>query len=123
MYSNMLITLGLLCTSMAKAQSQEDKDTYPDYADAFARYNVTWEPIKVQTEDGYTLTMFHITGNSETGPYEITKNAVLMQHGMGGSGMSWNSEGIISHDEPFAYKLARMGFDVYFANNRGTRYS
>ena len=47
MYTNMLVTLGLLFAGMAQAQSQEDKDKYPDYAAAFAKYNVAWEPIKV----------------------------------------------------------------------------
>ena len=50
---------------------------------------MTWEPIKVKTDDGYTLTMFHITGTVDNGPIEITKNAVMLQHPFGGDGKVW----------------------------------
>lgn len=49
---------------------------------------MNWEPIKVKTEDGWTLTMFHLTGD-ESGPYTVSKPAVIMQHGMGGAASNW----------------------------------
>ena len=49
---------------------------------------MAWETMKIKTDDGYTLTMFHITGTSD-GPVNVTKPAVIMQHGMGGNAMGW----------------------------------
>ena len=75
-----------------QAQTQEEIDAYPEYAAGFANINLTWESFKIKTEDGFTLTVFHVTGSTLTGPYEITKNAVVLQHGMGGSGLSWTMQ-------------------------------
>jgi len=72
-----------LLTVNVLAQTQAELDAYPDYAGEFAKHDMTWESIKVHTEDGYTLTMFHVTGNKD-GPIKVTKPAVIMQHGMGG---------------------------------------
>ena len=69
-----------------QAQTDCEKAAYPEYTAAMAGQGLTWEPVKVHTDDGYTLTAFHITGDVETGPFEITRPAVIMQHGMGGSG-------------------------------------
>ena len=71
-----------------QAQTQLEKETYPDYDAGFTKWGMTWESMKVHTEDGYTTTMFHVTGNAD-GPIEITKNAVILQHGMGGAGSGW----------------------------------
>ena len=87
MFSRIGTTLALLFAGVL-AQTQEEKDAYPDYTALFDKKGMTWEPIKIKTDDGYTLTMFHITGNLD-GPFEITKPAVIMQHGMGGNGAGW----------------------------------
>lgn len=81
----------------------------------------------MHTENGYTLTAFHVTGSTITGPFTPTKPAVIMQHGMGGNaavyiaggfgdGMQWTQYGVMT-------QLANMGFDVWFANNSGIQYS
>ena len=95
---------------------------YPDYAGPFAKFNLTWEPIKVKTEAGWTLTMFHITGDTTTGLFEVTKVPLLMEHGMGGNGTEYLST-INPHETPMAFQFARMGFDVYIANNSAVQYS
>lgn len=43
---------------------------------------LTWSYEEVVTEDGYHLTMFRITGDVETGPFEITKPPLLAIHPM-----------------------------------------
>ena len=110
-----------------QAQTQEEIDAYPEFATNFAKYGMTWETIKVHTDDGYTLTVWHITGTTDGGPIEITKPAVLFQHGMGGSAEVWTMSPISlrskKHYEPMAFQIAKMGFDVYLANNSGTKYS
>ena len=63
---------------------------------------MTWESIKLHTDDGYTLTMFHITG-TENGPINVTKPAVIMQHGMGGSGEGWLYSLRTDDVEPMAF--------------------
>ena len=65
--------------------------------------------------------MFHITGTTEGGNIAITKPAVIFQHGMGGSAINWTT--VSYGDEPLAFQIAKMGFDVYLPNNSGTKYS
>lgn len=118
----------------ALAQTPEEKAAYPEYAEGFAKWGYTWEPIKVHTDDGYTLTMFHFTGHVDIGPFdrhpvEVTKNAVIMQHGMGGSGANWliGIRDMITPAQratkPMAVQLVELGFDVYLTNNSGVQYS
>jgi len=49
----------------------------------------TWDPFKVMTEDGYELTLFHVTGRTDTGPFTPTQPAVLMNHGDYQDAASW----------------------------------
>ena len=52
----------VLCTSTL-AQSQAERETYADFTTKADLWGLTWEPIKVKTEDGWTLTMFRLTGD------------------------------------------------------------
>ena len=69
------------------------------------------------------MTAFHITGDVDSGPFEITKSTVVMQHGMGGNGLVYLADGWgpVQDDTPPAtiVQLARMGFDIWIANNSG----
>ena len=104
------------------AQTQEEVEAYPEYATNFAKWGMTWESMKVQTDDGYTLTMFHITGTVDGGNIAITKPAVIFQHGMGGNALGWTTS--LNPDKvPMAIQIAKMGFDVYMPNNSGVQYS
>lgn len=109
-----------------QAQTQAEIDAYPEFATNFDKWGMTWESIPVHTDDGYTLTIFHITGTTEGGPIEITKPTVVFQHGMGGSAEVWTMDPMSArpnkHHEPMAFQIAKMGFDVYLANNSGTKY-
>ena len=77
-----------------QAQTTAEIEAYPEFATNFAKYNITWETIPVHTEDGYTLTMWHLTGTTDGGAFQITKPAVLFQHGMGGSAEVWTGSPI-----------------------------
>ena len=116
----------------AKAQTQEEIEAYPDYAEKFANQKLTWESVKVHTDNGYTLTAFHVTGSTETGPFTPDKPVVICQHGMGGTGASFiGGADCFSCDEHEGYEnnaslptqLAYMGFDVWLQNNSGVEYS
>ena len=78
-----------------------------------------WEPYTVITEDGWFLSLFHITGvKGESRPSEDFKDKppILLMHGGGGSAM-----GEVEGGTPGG--LAERGYDVWVGNNRGARYS
>ena len=115
-------TASLLAVA-CQAQTAEEIAAYPEYAELFGVQNLTWESVKVRTERGFHLTAFHITGSTETGPFEVTRPRVVMQHGMGGSAASYLSNYLSPESDILMKKLAMMGFDVWMANNSGTQYS
>ena len=125
MFGKALAICAAALFASTQAQTQEEIEAYPEFATNFAKWDITWETIPVHTDDGYTLTMWHITGTTD-GPFGITKPAVLFQHGMGGSAEVWTANPIDPRKknyEPMAFQLAKMGFDVYLANNSGCKYS
>ena len=119
MMRNVSLAMALLYTGV-QAQSVEERAEYAEMTPLFDKIGVTWESAKVKTEDGYTMSVFRITGSQVTGPYEVTKNAVILQHGMGGSAAVWLTP---IRGETLATRLAEMGFDVWLANNSGILYS
>ena len=52
------------------------------------KWGYTYDPVKVTTDDGFILTTFHITGNSD-GKFTPTLPPVLIQHGDYGDGAGW----------------------------------
>ena len=79
-YSSLLgaISSAAVLFSGALAQTQAEIDAYPEMATHFAAHGLTWESKKVKTENGYTMTVFHITGSVENGPFEITRPSLVM---------------------------------------------
>ena len=92
----------------------------------------TWEPYTVETEDGWTLSMFRVTGKNDDTGKKITevdegKFPVIVWHGGTQDALKWalDSSGIIGgqsqHIMPL--QLVDNGYDVFMINARGTRYS
>ena len=79
--------MGVLC-SLAAAQSESNKKEYKRFADIMDSYGYSWEAFKVTTEDGFILTTFHVTGNSD-GLFKPTMPPVLIQHGDYDDGAGW----------------------------------
>ena len=93
-------------------------------------YGYAWEPIKVHTEDGYTLTMMHVLGKNTYAPdgsvttYEGTRTQgpILIQSSMGTSPDQWLDYYFMEDPTKNAVPLHLYddGFDVFFSFSRGT---
>ena len=91
-------------------QFQDVMGTWPQYL---------WEPIEVQTDDGYILTMFHVWNQEKRDA--ANKGPILFQHGNGYDAATWLKGMTWGHASYL--QLADQGHDLYFGNNRGTKYS
>ena len=68
---------------MAFPGSQRTLDAdYGRFEDVMSKLGYTWDAHKVQTEDDYILTLFHVTGKTDTGLFTPTEPPVLMNHGI-----------------------------------------
>ncbi|XP_002444703.1 triacylglycerol lipase 2 isoform X1 [Sorghum bicolor] len=97
---------------------------------AVAPLGYTCEEHQVTTADGYILSLQRIprgrgggaAGGRGGGGASSSRagQPVLLQHGVLVDGMSWL---LASPEESLPFILADRGFDVWIANNRGTRWS
>ena len=66
-------------------------EEYPRFASVmnehYADYN--WEGLKVETEDGYILTLFRITGSVQNGPFVIDKPPIVIANGLSNDALLW----------------------------------
>ena len=49
-------------------------DNYVRFASVMEKHGYAWEAVKVHTEDGYTLTTFHVTGKVAPDGTTILRN-------------------------------------------------
>ena len=88
-------------------------------------WGYTWEAVKVQTDDGYILTTFHITGYTNgifipRDPYVLP---VMTMRDVGEDSVAWINFDPQDSLTPTPLRLYDDGYDVWMANNRGTKYS
>jgi pimeloyl-ACP methyl ester carboxylesterase len=91
-------------------------------ADSLGKKNITWESVKVKSDDGFTLTVFHLTGD-ENGPWTTSKSSVVFTSGLGGDSREFTATLPMSGEKPMAYQLGALGYDVWLANNSAALYS
>ena len=79
-----------LAATVAIAQTAEETAKYPGWAAVMTKEGYTWKPYTVETTDGWTLTLFRLTGHvgkESTAKHPIYNakkhdTPVLVQHGL-----------------------------------------
>ena len=95
-----------------------------DFIEQAIYHGYASEAYTIITDDGYVEQIFRLPGKigDENIPLKgkkAEKPAVLMLHGLECDLNFWT---INSPDKTPAYVLVEQGYDVWLANNRGTRY-
>ena len=104
-------------------KGQCDVSEFTKYIPDNGKYVV--ETHIVTTDDGYILQLYRIKLSGEyqqklPDNYKANlKKPVLIQHGIFSDSTSMNK----NHDTNFAYYLIDKGFDCWFGNNRGSKFS
>ena len=84
-----LLTAASFAAATAYAQTQEEKEKYPEWARIMSKYGYSWETKSVKTEDQWNLTLFHITGKEGVSSLVKESTPVLIQHGNKSNPVSW----------------------------------
>ena len=128
MLSKLFLSAALAVTAAA-TPTQTEIDTYPEWAAIMTKEGYDWESHTTKTADGWTLTLFRITGKIEGGEAKslVTEDVpVLIQHGFGMDARTWAEWGTLEGDPAtavWALQLVDRGYDVWMSSNRGTQYS
>lgn len=87
------------------------------------KYGYPFERFVIETEDGYLIQAFRISGGQNSSPLDIyrpgtSRPAIIYQHGIFDS-----ADGLMCLGSgSLVFKLADEGYDVWVCNSRGNRY-
>merc|ERR1712110_202067 len=110
-------------TSSSTSPTDAERDLYPEWEAAMADYEneYGWDAHDVTTEDGYKLTLFKVFKRNYTGETD----AVLFQQGYSQDATSVFEamNAYYPGEKHHWFKVIDEGYDIWFNNFRGTRYS
>ncbi|CAH2048209.1 unnamed protein product, partial [Iphiclides podalirius] len=102
----------VLCQETSVANQFLPENGRLNFIQLAAKYGYPAEEYNITTEDGYILPIFRIPGKREGRP-------LLFMHGIFDSSDAWIERGNSSS----AVTFAALGYDLWFPNVRGNRYS
>ncbi|CAH0715862.1 unnamed protein product, partial [Brenthis ino] len=114
----MMILITLTASLIIQAYIHEESlftfassNSAPNFIELAARNGFEAEKHDVVTEDGYILGLFHIRGNRGL--------PIFLMHALTDTSDTWLLRGNTS----LGATLSRLGYDIWFGNVRGNRYS
>ena len=96
---------------------------YEAFATQMGIYGYDWDVHNTTTDDGFILTLFHVTGWNHSPMPARTQPPVIIQHAMGSDASYMLASRAPGKDKPVPLQLYDRGFDVWFTNARGNTYS
>ena len=117
------IAAAALAVATANAQTDYEREQYPSFASIMDKEGYTWEPYTVETKDGWYLTLFRITGRTDGRVEHDGRHhaPVLITHGLTMDALIWAGTKIYDDKANWPLQLVDRGYDVWMANNRGTK--
>ena len=110
-------------STVTEYPSAADRTKYPEWASAMEDFEdeYGWQPYEVTTDDGYILTLFKVFKRGYTGE----TGSILFQQGYGQDATSVLEvmNDYFGSEKHHWFKAIDAGYDVWFNNFRGTRYS
>lgn len=125
MFQSKLLTFALAAVpavELAQARaSASDIASFPEVNEAmfYGGGKFGWESHQVTTDDGYNLTMFHITTDALGAPLDDTRGPILLTYGMYSEMLDWLRAEEDDSLPSTAVQLAKLGYDVWLGNSRG----
>lgn len=76
-YMSISAAIAVFVAGVVAVTTANKNEDYRRFAKVMDQYGYSWEAVEVETEDGFLLTTFHVTGNSE-GLFTPTMPPVLI---------------------------------------------
>ena len=101
-----------------RAATEEEIEAYPEHAVKLEEYGYDWKPFKVQTEDGWILTVWRVWREDKL---DKEKLPLLLVHGSMDSSLGYFDKS--PNNEAWCLQMVDHGYQIWLINLRGTDYS